>query len=170
MQLYHGTTSKAAQAIMKNGVGVGESIFLSSDVAQAMYYAEVAVDESGGAAAVLLVDVDPRQALCVADGPSVEEPLTYTLKTHGKDENSWGGFVDDVTKKAAELAPWKVSLYLTQSIKVMGPLEGSSFILSGGRSNEADVEIVDTCKEVAAATMSRSVEVAKKQGKKKGPR
>ena len=113
MILYHGTSSKRARTIMKDGL---KSPYLTRDEDMACYYAEEAADEVGGMPVILKVNIsDSDSAALMADFPSFEEPLSYTLKPLGLSEEEFHKWLDKGKLWPKNERDWKQSLKIVKT-------------------------------------------------------
>ncbi len=124
IKLYHGTSSKCLEDIIKNGTS---KLYLTSSLDQAEYYAECASDEDETEQVVCIVEVQIETLK--ADLPSFDEPLSYILKHNNvNSENDWHEMIENGDIPYPSQSDWKTSLKFTQSVVAIGKIEPRQII------------------------------------------
>lgn len=124
IKLYHGTSSKCLEDIIKNGTS---TLYLTLSLAQAEYYAECASEEDETEQVVCIVEV-PIDIL-KADLPSFNEPLSYILKHNDiESEDDWHDMIENGEIPYPQQSDWKTSLKFTQSVVAIGKIKPEQII------------------------------------------
>jgi hypothetical protein len=112
MKLFHGSSTVTTDAVLSQGL---LNPYLTDDYEIALYYAEVAVDETGGEVIVYEVDIDPE--MLEADARAIDEPV---LRDEDEVMDAFAKIADDWISHQDS---WKVTLELVGSVRVHGTVQ-----------------------------------------------